>query len=148
MGNIEQTNVAQIKKVSYHQWLDETILAFTERSSSPAVDARVLLSYCLDKPLSYLLTWPERLIDDELLTQVNKLKDRRIDGEPIAYIIGVKEFWSLNFKVTPAVLIPRADTELLVEWALDCIEKSDNKQFKILELGTGSGAISIALAKE
>ncbi|MFT5520836.1 MAG: release factor glutamine methyltransferase [Enterobacterales bacterium] len=143
MANIEQT-----KQVTYQQWLDKTILAFAERSDSPAVDARVLLCHCLDKPLSYLLTWPERFIDDELLIQVNKLKERRLDGEPIAYITGVREFWSLNFKVTPAVLIPRPETELMVEWALDCIEKSVNKQFKILELGTGSGAISIALAKE
>jgi release factor glutamine methyltransferase len=143
MANIEKTS-----QVTTKQWLDQAIIAFAERSDSPAVDARVLLCYCLDKPLSYLLTWPERLIEDEQLAHVNKLKNRRLNGEPIAYIIGVREFWSLDFKVTPDVLIPRAETELMVEWALDCIEKSDNKQFKILELGTGSGAISIALAKE
>jgi len=130
------------------EWLDNTIVAFTDSSDSPAIDARVLLCFCLDKPFSYLLTWPDRLLDDEVLIQVNKLKDRRLNGEPIAYITGVREFWSLNFKVTPAVLIPRAETELMVEWALDIIEKSNNKQFKILELGTGSGAIAIALAKE
>ncbi|PCJ46118.1 MAG: protein-(glutamine-N5) methyltransferase, release factor-specific [Gammaproteobacteria bacterium] len=133
--------------ITFQQWLHQTTQLLSGVTDTASLDARVLLAYCLDKPQSYLLTWPEKPMTNELLVEVNELRSRRAKGEPIAYITGFQEFWSLEFNVNPAVLIPRADTELMVEWALEIIEASKNKNLKLLELGTGSGAISIALAK-
>ena len=76
----------------------------------------------------------------------NHLIEQRLQGTPVAYLTGTKEFWSLNFKVTPNTLIPRPDTELLVEFVLERF--SDKQELKLLDLGTGSGAIAIALASE
>jgi len=137
--------------VSHQKWLKQATEAFSQISETAALDARVLLCHCLKKPLSYVLAWPERTIENEIHAQLESLKQRRLTGEPLAYIIGEREFWSMNFEVTPAVLIPRPETELLVEWAIDTINNAthdDNKVNNILELGTGSGAIAVALAKE
>jgi len=137
--------------ISHQQWLETTASEFDSLSETATLDARVLLCHCLQKPLSYLLTWPERIIPAEICADLETLKQRRLAGEPVAYITGEREFWSLTFKVNPDVLIPRPETELLVEWALNCIAKlknSFNDVNKILELGTGSGAIAVALAKE
>jgi len=137
--------------ISHQQWLDKTTAEFKTFSETAMLDARVLLCHCLQKPLSHILAWPENIICAESLQQLGILKQRRLAGEPVAYITGEREFWSLNFKVTPDVLIPRPETELLVEWALSCMTKlqeGEPAEYKILELGTGSGAIAIALAKE
>ncbi|MCP4411825.1 MAG: peptide chain release factor N(5)-glutamine methyltransferase [Gammaproteobacteria bacterium] len=137
--------------ISYQKWLKQAKEAFSQISESPTLDARVLLCHCLQKPLSYVLAWPERTLKAESIIHLDNLKQRRIGGEPLAYIIGEREFWSMNFEVTPAVLIPRPETELLVEWAIETIAKAnhDAKTInRILELGTGSGAIAVALAKE
>jgi len=116
-----------------------------EGSDSPQVDAAVLLCHVLDKPRSYLLTWPEKIVSDEELGNFNALLERRLAGEPIAYIVGYREFWSLPLKVSPTTLIPRPDTERLVEVALDHL--TPNAQ-SILDLGTGTGAIALAIASE
>ncbi|MCP3673775.1 MAG: peptide chain release factor N(5)-glutamine methyltransferase, partial [Gammaproteobacteria bacterium] len=133
--------------ITHQQWLNQSTTEFNSLSGTASLDARVLLCHCLDKPLSYLLAWPDRVISDSDLVQLNSLKERRLAGEPIAYITGFREFWSMNFKVTSDVLIPRPETEILVEWALQKVSilKTDKK---ILELGTGSGAIAVALASE
>lgn len=115
-------------------------------SASARLDVEMLLAHCLGKQPSYLYTWPEKTLSaDQYKTFSASLKQRQ-DLYPIAYITGFQEFWSLKLKVTPDVLIPRADTELLVETSLSRI--SDIKNPKILELGTGSGAIALALATE
>lgn len=116
-----------------------------EGSDSPQVDASVLLCHVLDKPRSYLLTWPEKELTDAELTAFESLLSRRLSGEPIAYIVGYREFWSLPLKVSPTTLIPRPDTERLVEIALAHLDASSKK---VLDLGTGTGAIALAIASE
>lgn len=115
-------------------------------SDSAQLDAELLLSHCLGKDRTFLYTWPERTIDKEQLVCFEKLVDKRLTDYPIAYILGEQEFWSLKLKVTPDVLIPRPETELLVETALEKIK--DIAKPKILDLGTGTGAIALALATE
>ncbi|MBY7899584.1 peptide chain release factor N(5)-glutamine methyltransferase [Vibrio fluvialis] len=114
-------------------------------SDSPSLDAAVLLCHALDKPRSYLLTWPDKVLDAPIQAMFDALLQRRLTGEPVAYIIGEREFWSLPLKVSPSTLIPRPDTERLVEVAL---EKAQTLEGDILDLGTGTGAIALALASE
>lgn len=115
-------------------------------SDSAKLDAQILLAFVLDKERSYLLTWPERKLIKDDLAQYLLLLERRITGEPIAYIVGIKEFWSLALKVSPATLIPRPDTEVLVELVLEHFDEID--KLHCLDLGTGTGAIALALASE
>ena len=113
--------------------------------TSPSLDAAVLLCHVLDKPRSYLMTWPEKALTLTQQAQFEALLARRLSGEPVAYIIGEREFWSLPLKVAPSTLIPRPDTERLVEVALEITQQ---KTGLILDLGTGTGAIALALASE
>jgi release factor glutamine methyltransferase len=110
------------------------------------LDSEVLLAHTLKKDRSYLYTWPENELTSEQVQNFKTLIEKRKSGNPIAYLLGNKEFWSLNFKVTPDILIPRPETELLVEQALKLIPK--NKSWEIADLGTGSGAIALAIASE
>jgi len=111
-----------------------------------AIDARLLLQFCLQKDHSYLLTWPQKQITEVELGKFTKLLNRRLQGEPIAYIIEHKEFWSLDLKVSNETLIPRPETELLVELALQRVAKDES--LNLLDMGTGSGAIALAIASE
>ncbi|WP_422489028.1 peptide chain release factor N(5)-glutamine methyltransferase [Endozoicomonas sp. ALE010] len=133
----------------------DTALAEASRmlsaSPTPRLDAELLLAHVLHKPRSYFFTWPEALLTSEQMAQLVKLVDQRKAGHPIAYLIGQREFWSLQLKVTEATLIPRPDTELLVELALGLDSTPDQNTestMKVADLGTGTGAIALALAKE
>lgn len=117
----------------------------TAHTDSARLDAELLLCHCLDKPRTYLYTWPEQEVGESQRTTFNSLINRRIKGEPVAYITGVREFWSQSFMVTPDTLIPRADTEILVEQSL---LKLQDKSGAFLDLGTGSGIIAICIATE
>ena len=120
--------------------------ALQSLSDSPALDLSLLLCHVLDRPRSYLSTWPERELDELQQKQFEQLLARRLNGEPIAHILGVREFWSLPLAVTADTLIPRPDTESLVEAALMLFTDSDAGA--LLDLGTGTGALALALASE
>ncbi len=109
------------------------------------IDARLLLQHVLGVDHALLLTYPDRILTSQQISEFSCLVKQRIEGMPVAYLIGERDFYDLTFKVTEAVLIPRPETELLVELALKLIP--DNQFCKILDLGTGSGAIAITIAK-
>lgn len=111
-----------------------------------AIDVELLLTKVLNITRANLKAYPERELSPEEQTTFTNLLERRMKGEPIAYLIGHKEFWSLDFVITPDVLIPRPDTELLVEIALEMLE--GKKNLRVLDLGTGSGAIALSIASE
>ncbi len=108
------------------------------------LEAQILLCHAMQQPRSYLAAHDRDPILPEQATAFATLLQRRLHGEPIAYILGEREFYSLDFKVTPAVLIPRPETELLVELALERLPAG--RSVRVLDLGTGSGAVAVTLA--
>lgn len=114
-------------------------------SDSANADSKALLGACLQQDLVYLMMWPEKGLQPAERERLMAWVTRRLKGEPIAYIIGYRDFWSLRLKVSPATLIPRADTETLVELALALDVRADAH---VADLGTGTGAIALALGTE
>jgi release factor glutamine methyltransferase len=115
-------------------------------SQTPRLDAEILLCACLGRERAWLKTWPERIVAEDERQCFMSLLAQRADGVPVAYLTGAKEFWSRPFVVNRAVLIPRPDTETLIEQALLLLPKAT--ACSILDLGTGSGIIAITLAAE
>lgn len=120
-----------------------------ELSDSPRLDIEIFLTHILQKNRTYLFTWPEQELTGEQAKMFNDFLARRLTGEPVAHIIGKREFWSLPLMVNSSTLIPRPDTELLVEASLGLFTEDDTSQTRrLLDLGTGTGAIVLALAHE
>lgn len=129
----------------------------TPTSDSPRLDAEVLLGFVLNKNRTWLYTWNDKSPSAEQYQRFQDVIAQRQQGKPIAHLTGEKEFWSLSLKVNPSTLIPRGDTETLVEVALQkaqgYLDKNSafpnhNQALNILDLGTGTGAIALALASE
>jgi release factor glutamine methyltransferase len=121
---------------------DTTIATLLRDRRLSPLEARILLGHALQLSRIQLVTQAERVLTTEEAQSVSTLFQRRIDGEPIAYIVGEREFFGLMLHIMPDVLIPRPETELLVELALDRLHAGTN----VLDMGTGSGAIAIAIA--
>ena len=115
-------------------------------TDSARLEAEILLAACLDKPRSHLYAWPERKVEPRLQERFAALVSRRALGEPIAYLLGQREFWSLPLTVTPQTLIPRPETETLLALALEKIPQ--DMPLRIADLGTGTGAIALVIARE
>lgn len=118
----------------------------TASSDTALLDAEVLLCHCLDKNRSFLRAWPELQLSLEQCTQYRTLIAQRLHGFPVAYLTGQREFWSRTFRVNRNVLIPRPESELLIELSLKHLPQ--RKPCKIIDLGTGSGILAITLASE
>ena len=121
-----------------------TVAGLLRASTLPALEARILLEHVLGWRRTELITRDDEALPAESVGQFETLAERRMNGEPIAQLVGTREFFGLSFDVTPDVLIPRPETELLVEIALTRIEGIERP--RVLDLGTGSGAIAVAIA--
>ncbi|MBV1921232.1 MAG: peptide chain release factor N(5)-glutamine methyltransferase [Pseudomonadales bacterium] len=131
--------------ITVKQALQKSVKVLLPSSETAHMDANILVGHCLQKTRTWLMTWPEAALTDEQVSELDGYVARRVNGEPVAYIVGEQEFWSLPLKVNGYTLIPRPETELLVELAL---EKVTKKNATVLDLGTGSGAIPLALKSE
>ena len=138
-GGIERgRNVAEAPRIA-------DLLAEASAQGVAALDAQLLLQQLSGRSRAQLLGFGEEPVTDGVAALFRAAAARRAAGEPLAYITGVREFWSLPLVVTPAVLVPRPETELLVEL---CLGRLDHSPRLVADLGTGSGAVALALAKE
>ncbi|MGC2400891.1 MAG: peptide chain release factor N(5)-glutamine methyltransferase [Acidobacteriaceae bacterium] len=147
--HITRPSVSNLKQ---RQWrnppageaLKEARARLADRSRNPRLDAEALVAHVLGRDRTALLTHPERLLSPAEADLLESLLQRRFAGEPIQYITGVQEFFGLTFEVSPDVLIPRPETEHLVETVLERFGRE--RKLRIVDVGTGSGAIAVSLA--
>ncbi len=134
--------------MSIQYYLQQASQELLSIADEPHLEAQLLLAHSLRVSRNYLYAWPEQTVRTEEAIQFTQLIARRLQGEPIAYLTGQREFWSLDLQVDRNTLIPRAETELLVEKILSMTSASPATTLAIADLGTGSGAIALALAHE
>lgn len=132
--------------IQISQLIKDAIKQLEAVSDSSRLDTELLLCSVLKKERSFLRAWPEHEPTQQQLDSFQQFINQRIQGKPVAHILGERGFWTLNLNVTADTLIPRPDTERLVELALEIIP--EKAEWKILDLGTGTGAIALSLAKE
>lgn len=134
-------NIADILREEARHLSNTLVLDLT----TSRIEVQCLLQHVLGVQRAYLLAHPEQTLNETQQRKFDTLLTSRLRGEPIAHLLGEREFFGLNLKVTPATLIPRPDTELIVELALDRI--SQVQPCRVLDMGTGSGAIALVIAK-
>ncbi|MPW25396.1 peptide chain release factor N(5)-glutamine methyltransferase [Alkalibaculum sp. M08DMB] len=127
--------------------INSTKLLRENNNASPRLDAEVMLGHLLNVERSYFIIHSDVLLEDKEVLKYKEMMFRRLQGEPIAYIIGHQEFMGLNFLINNHVLIPRPDTEKLVEYVIDYCKNMSDKILNILDIGTGSGAIALSIGK-
>ncbi len=144
------------KQLSIQAALDFAIKSFADLSDTAKLDAQLLLAHALKKPKIFLFTWPEKVLSEFEIICFKKLVSQRVEGHPIAHLIGERDFWNLTLEVNNSTLIPRPDTELLVETVLNSFDEighlaksgQSTNVVSCLDLGTGTGAIALSLASE
>mgnify|MGYP001043518960 CR=1 FL=1 len=132
--------------MNIRQAIADAIDRLSQTSDSARLDAECLLAHTLRCDRSHLIAWPDKLLETDQLEQFESLLEQRVHGTPIAYLTGSREFWSLDMEVSNNTLIPRPETETLVEYVLEHFPA--DLSFKLLDAGTGSGAIAVAIASE
>lgn len=132
-------------KTKTNDWLIESSRLLAEHSEFASLETRVILCHVLDKSREWLITHADYELNDPQLQSANQLLDRIKNDEPLPYLVGKQSFFGLDFYVTPDVLIPRPETELLIEECIAWLEEHPHKR-KMADIGTGSGAIAITLA--
>jgi len=135
--------------MTVHDILNESVKSL-EKAGIPSarLDAEVLLAFYLNCDRVEFLKNPDRIVSEKQFAGFRNLLDRRLHWEPVAYITGRKNFWTFSLEVNKDVLIPRPDTEIIVEDTLAVCRKTGSAKLRILDIGTGSGAIALALAQE
>lgn len=132
--------------MNIQQALEQADQDLSDASPSATLDAQVLLTHVLQCNTAHLLAWPEKELDKEQASNFLSLVKQRQSGKPIAHLTGFREFWSLEFFVNNSTLIPRPETETLIEFVLN--KFTENKSYKLIDMGTGTGAIAVSIAKE
>lgn len=132
--------------MNIQQALHQAEQSFVEEKTTASLDAQVLLSHILQCNTAHLIAWPEKELNKEQEEQYLHFINQRKQGVPVAHLIKQREFWSLNFSVNDSTLIPRPETETLVEYILE--KFSHKEDITLLDMGTGTGAIAIAIAHE
>lgn len=132
--------------LTYKALLDDATKQLYDGSDTPRIDSEVLMQHVLQKDIAWLISYGDTVSTPAHTKAFFDLVYRRHEGQPIAYLTGTRDFWSLTLKVDKNVLIPRSDTETLIEQALEHLPK--DQPIEVLDLGTGSGAIALSIAKE
>ena len=132
--------------MNIRQALEQASRQLADSSPSAMLDSQVLLTHVLQCNTAHLVAWPEKTLSDAQMADFLQLLKQRQQGVPVAHLTGSREFWSLEFSVDDSTLIPRPETETLVEFILEKFDDVD--RLKLLDMGTGTGAIAISLAKQ
>ncbi|MBA4386164.1 MAG: peptide chain release factor N(5)-glutamine methyltransferase [Anaerolinea sp.] len=142
---IDYPLTGKMTKTKINDWLINSSRLLAEHSELASLETRVILCHILGKPREWMVTHPDYELNDLQMQNANQLLDRIVNGEPLPYLIGKQSFFGLDFIVTPDVLIPRPETELLIEECIAWFEEHPTKR-KLADIGTGSGVIAITLA--